>query len=260
MPRQARKVSKTGIYHLIVRGINREPIFLDNGDRHRFLETLARISVDANAVLYGYCLMDNHVHLLIKENVTAISKIMHRLNASYAYYFNWKYEHSGHVFQNRFKSENVEDDVYLITVLRYIHNNPVKAGIVNKPEEYQWSSCKVYYGDKGDKDYINRLINTELVLSLFSNNNKEALSAFREFSEMEASDLCMSHAEKIKLSDTKALQVIAEVLGGMQLREIKEISITKRNMVLQKLKSIEGLSIRQIARLTGIGFNIVKRA
>ena len=145
MPRQARQVSRTGIYHLIVRGINREVIFHDDEDRQRYLETLARITTDISATTFGYCLMDNHVHILIKEGSNGISNLMHRLGASYAYYYNWKYERTGHVFQNRFKSESVEDDSYLKTVIRYIHQNPVKAGMVNKPEAYQWSSCHVYY-------------------------------------------------------------------------------------------------------------------
>lgn len=257
MPRHARKISSTGIYHLIIRGINKEPIFLEDEDRHRFLETLLRISVDTNATILGYCLMDNHVHLLIREGTNSISNLMHRLNASYAYYFNWKYERSGHVFQNRFKSENVEDEAYLMAVLRYIHNNPVKAGMIYKPEVYQWSSCKVYYGGK---DYLAGLTDKELVLGLFSDNTKEAVKEFRKFSEMETIDVCMTYTAETKLSDAKALQVIKEVLGEMPLDKLKEMHIAERNAILQKLKSIKGLSIRQIARLTGVGVNIVKRA
>ena len=89
MPRQARRVSQTGIYHLIVRGINREVIFHDDEDRQRYLETLARITAGSSATTFGYCLMDNHVHILLKEGSNGISNLMHRLGASYscvAYY------------------------------------------------------------------------------------------------------------------------------------------------------------------------------
>lgn len=231
MPRCARQKSSTGIYHLMVRGINREPIFLENRDRQRFLETLARISVDCKSTILGYCLMDNHVHLLIKEGESSISKLMQRLNASYAYYYNLKYERTGHVFQNRFKSENVQDEAYLLTVLRYIHNNPVKAGIVSKREKYQWSSCGVYYGGR---DYLAGLTNTEMVLALFSDNAKEAAIEFRKFSETEANDVCMDYSKVTKLNDTKALQIIKGILGGMPLANLKDMPIVERNAILKK--------------------------
>jgi len=83
--------------------------------------------------------MANHVHLLVKESNTDISILMKRFGVSYGYWYNWKYERRGHLFQDRFKSECIEDDAYLLTVIRYIHNNPVKAAIVHKPEQYRWS-------------------------------------------------------------------------------------------------------------------------
>lgn len=257
MPRQARKVSNTGIYHLIVRGINRESIFREDEDRQRYLETLARISADSSAAVLGYCLMDNHVHLLLKEGTKSISNLMHRLGASYAYYYNWKYERAGHVFQNRFKSENVEDDVYLKTVLRYIHQNPVKAGMTNKPEAYQWSSCKVYYGGK---DYLPGLCDTKFILSLFSENDKLAVNELRLFSEIETLDVCMEDIEVTALSETQARQIIEAVLGEKPVNRLMELPKKDRDIILHQLKLNEGLSIRQISRLTGLGFNIVKRA
>lgn len=257
MPRQARKVSKTGIYHLIVRGINREAIFQEDEDRQRYLETLARISADSTAAVLGYCLMGNHVHLLLKEGTNNISNLMHRLGASYAYYYNWKYERTGHVFQNRFKSESVEDDVYLKTVLRYIHQNPVKAGMTSKPEAYQWSSCQVYYGGK---DYLPGLCDTKLILSLFSDNAKQAVNELRLFSETETLEVCMEDIEGTALSETQARQIIEEVLGKKPASTLMELPKAERDAILHQLKLNEGLSIRQISRLTGLGFNIVKRA
>jgi REP element-mobilizing transposase RayT len=88
MPRQARQVSKTGIYHLIVRGIKRGALFYDNEDRQRYLETLARITVDSTVTVLGYCLMDNHVHLLLQEDSNGVSNLMYCLGVSYTYYYN----------------------------------------------------------------------------------------------------------------------------------------------------------------------------
>lgn len=110
------------------------------------------------------------------------------------------------------------------------------------------------------KDYLTGLTDKELVLGLFSDNTKEAVKEFRNFSEMETIDVCMTYTAETKLSDARALQVIKEVLGEMPLDKLKEMHIAERNAILQTLKSIEGLSIRQIARLSGVGVNIVKRA
>jgi len=130
MPRHARQRSETGIYHIILRGINKQIIFEDNEDKERLLDTLKRYKPVSNYELYGYCFMDNHIHILIKETTEPISMVVKRISGSYVAWFNWKYGRCGHLFQERFKSEAVENDAYFLTVLRYIHQNPVKAGLV----------------------------------------------------------------------------------------------------------------------------------
>jgi len=127
LARVARERSRTGIYHIMLRGINRQTIFEDNQDRVRFLDTLEEYKDICEFVFYGYCLMDNHVHLLIKETKESVSDIIKRICSSYVYWYNAKYKRCGHLFQERFKSEIVETDSYFLTVLRYIHQNPLKA-------------------------------------------------------------------------------------------------------------------------------------
>jgi len=129
LARVARERSRTGIYHIMLRGINRQTIFKDNQDRVRFLDTLGEYKNICEFVFYGYCLMDNHVHLLIKETKESVSDIIKRICSSYVYWYNAKYKRCGHLFQERFKSEVVETDSYFLTVLRYIHQNPLKAKI-----------------------------------------------------------------------------------------------------------------------------------
>ena len=257
MPRQARQKSKTGVYHLLVRGINRGDIFHDDEDRQRYIDTMVRITKESDAMILGYCLMDNHVHLLLKEGEKGVSNLMHRLSASYAYYFNWKYERVGHVFQNRFKSENIEDENYLKIVIRYIHQNPVKAQMVSRAEVYRWSSCQIYYSGK---NYLPGLINIEFILGMFSEKKEQALTAFRQFSEAEIEDKCLEDPEGITMSDKQARQVIEQMLNQRTDKKLHEMNKIERNAVLHELKEIEGLSIRQISRLTGESFNIVKRA
>lgn len=200
--------------------------------------------------------MDNHVHILMKEGLKSISNVMHRLGASYAYYYNWKYKRTGHVFQNRFKSENVEDESYLKTVLRYIHQNPVKAKIISKCEQYTWSSSQVYYGKK---DYLPGLTNTELILNLFAGNKERAMCELRLFTELETEDVCMEDISRIVLTETQAREVIEEIIRK-PATTLQDLVKPERDAILHQLKIIEGLSIRQISRITGIGFNIVKRA
>ena len=131
MPRQARKKSKTNIYHIILRGINRQIIFEDSEDYTRFIETLDRYKAVSGHNVFAYCLMSNHIHMLIKAEKEEPNLIMKRIACSYVYWYNSKYYRSGHLFQDRFRSEPVETDEYFLTVLRYIHQNPIKAKLVD---------------------------------------------------------------------------------------------------------------------------------
>jgi len=255
--RQARQRSKTGIYHIMVRGINGQNIFFDEDDYKRYLETLARISEEGEAQVLGYCLMSNHVHLLIHEGKDGISRIMKRLGGSYAYWYNWKYERKGYVFQDRFKSVNIEDDSYLKTVIRYIHQNPVKAGITNKPESYPWSSNLAYYGGK---EYPPGLSKTSFILGLFDNGKKSSIDNFRDYIEESDAVHCLDYTEQIRLNDRETEQLLKELLKGYSLTSLNEMAKKDRDEVLRKMKGIEGISVRQISRLTGIGSTTVHNA
>lgn len=161
MPRVSRQLSETGIYHVMLRGNERRKIFLSDEDRKRFIEILSEKSRENEFSVLAYCLMDNHVHLLIREGKNQIDRVMKRIGVSYVYYFNKKYKRTGHLFQDRFKSEPINDDRYLLAAVRYIHNNPVKALIVQEPDRYQWSSYNAYISKDNtgsgitDRDLIN---------------------------------------------------------------------------------------------------------
>jgi REP element-mobilizing transposase RayT len=127
MPRKPREKGETGIYHVIVRGVGQQDIFHEEDDFHRYLETTKKISLESGVSILGYCLMTNHVHLLLRENNGDISVFMKRLDVSYAYWYNWKYERIGHVFQDRFKSECVEDDFF---------RNDIRIGISRRLKEF----------------------------------------------------------------------------------------------------------------------------
>ena len=139
MPREARNPGEWGYLHLIARGIGKQILFEEKADFLHFLHLLKRFGDETNVAICAYCLMDNHFHLLVYDPAFSSPLFMKKLEGTYAAYFNRKYERSGHLFQNRYKSKVIDSEDALITVLRYILNNPRKAGI-SSAAEYPWSS------------------------------------------------------------------------------------------------------------------------
>lgn len=252
MARVAREKSSTGIYHIMLRGINRQTIFEDNQDRMRFIDTLAEYKEICNYRLFGYCLMDNHIHLLIQETDKTISDIIKRISASYVYWYNTKYDRCGHLFQDRFKSEVVENFEYFMTVLRYIHQNPVKANLAKTVDEYRWTSYKEYIKKSG-------LVNVDLALNYFSNDPSKAKVLLMEFMNEDNEDQCLDIVVKIKLTDEEVREHIRK-LGISNPSMFQIMDKDKRDHILNKLKSIEGITIRQLSRVTGLSRSIINRA
>jgi REP element-mobilizing transposase RayT len=177
MARKPRIQFKGAFYHVIVRGNQKQSIFLDDADRNRYLEGLAKYKRRCKFVLYAYVLMDNHVHLLIETPEEPISRIMQLINFTYTQYFNKKYGKEGHLFQGRYKAILCDRDSYLLSLVRYIHRNPVKAGIATSVAEYQWSGNNEYYKENPE------LVDTDGVLRMFSEKPSVARRKFREFIE-----------------------------------------------------------------------------
>jgi REP element-mobilizing transposase RayT len=213
MPRVARKKSATKIYHIMIRGINHQNIFVDDEDNEKFIDTLARYRKDIEYEIYAYCLMGNHIHLLLKEGNEELANMMKRIGASYVYWYNWQYNRKGHLFQDRFKSEPVENDTYFLTVLRYIHQNPVKAGLADNIEAYKWSSYKEYITQA-------EIVNTDFVLAMFAEDRDKALERFQKFNMEANNDKCLEvTAERKTISD----------------KEIRHLVLKKYNIELAKL-------------------------
>ncbi|WP_335871153.1 transposase [Bacillus sp. 2205SS5-2] len=259
MPRYARKKSNSGVYHVIVRGANRQEIFHDEEDRMKFLDTWNKYKIKTEILMYAWCLMGNHVHLLLKEGSESISVVMKRVGVSYAKYYNWKYRTTGHLFQDRFKSENVEDRNYFLTAARYIHQNPVKAGVVHSPDEWKWSSCRGYYGKVV---YPANLLDPNYLLNMFSPESKIARMRFKEFNERKNNDRCLEDSDdnSRRLSDDEARMEIRKCLGSLEIPHVKSLQKEQRTNVLRKVKRIDGLSQRQAARILGISPNLVFKA
>ncbi len=141
MPRTARLTIKNGCYHIITRGNQRQFVFIDSRDYERYLRILNKYKKRYKFKLYCFCLMPNHVHLIIEvKRPCMLNKIMRGLNLSYTLYFNSKYKKIGHLWQDRFKSKIIEKDAYLLECINYIETNPLRSSLVSSINEYRWSS------------------------------------------------------------------------------------------------------------------------
>lgn len=144
MARTSRRESHTRLYHVMGRGNNEENIFLKQNDKLQFLQYMELIQVKAPVELFAYCIMENHVHLMLRADLKDLSKYMHDLTGQYSLYFNGKNGRAGHVFQDRYKSECIEKEADFWNCLRYIHNNPVQAGKIKEFYRYPFSSAQEY--------------------------------------------------------------------------------------------------------------------
>lgn len=252
MPRKARKKSDSGVYHIMLRGINRQNLFEDDEDRERFINTIHYFKSISNYRVYGYCLMNNHIHLLLRETDESISNAVKRISSSYVYWYNQKYERCGHLFQERFRSEVVETDAYFLTVLRYIHQNPIKAGMINNINQYKWSS---YH------DYVKtpRVVDIQFALDSFSINRVEAVELFQIFTNERNDDLCLDYTERKNLRD-EDVRVFLNNLGFASFSELQRLEKGQRDDALREIIRISGASTRQLARLTGISKSVIDRA
>lgn len=251
MPRVAREKSETGIYHVMIRGINKQIIFQDDEDRYRFISTLKQYR-DMNVYkVYSYCLMDNHVHMLLEEDEYDISSTMKKISSSYVFWYNKKYQRCGHLFQDRFKSEPVNSETYLLTVLRYIHRNPIKARMTSNLRDYKWSSYIEFINE-------NTIVEKEFILDMFSNNKNNSIDVFEKYHTEMNEDTCLDIEDNKRLSDKEIKSILNE--NDINFNEITSFDKVSRDEMLRELKKINGSSIRQISRITGISKNIVARA
>lgn len=155
MSRKSREISPTGVYHVMLRGINRGRIFDDEQDCRKFVKILRQVThpkdkddapMPPYCSIYAYCLMSNHIHILLAEGTEQMSDTVERISEAYINYYNNRYERQNPLFTERLHSRIVDNVGYFLIALRYIHQNPVKAGIVKSPSQFQWSSFREYDG------------------------------------------------------------------------------------------------------------------
>ncbi len=257
MSRVSRKVSESGIYHVILRGINRQNIFEDDYDYDYFLELLKKYKEKSGFSLYAYCLMPNHLHLLLKVENEPLDLIMKRILGSFVFWYNKKYDRIGSLFQDRYKSEPVEDDSYFLTVVRYIHQNPLKARLEKNLNKFPWSSYNAY---RKPADDVLNIVDTNYLLGFFDDNPVQAIKLFKNFHSISEEELVIDIDNQIAINDKTASRLIVSEFDLTSPKELQNFEIGKRNSILRKLKNVHGLSLRQIERLTGINRGTIHRA
>jgi len=175
MGRRPRLEFKGAIYHVIKRGNNKDYIFRAEENKEFFLAYLEYANEDGVFNLLGYVIMDNHYHLIIETKEKPLHKIMQQVNNAYSKNYNTRYKRSDHVFGGRYKAILVKDDRYLLSLLRYVHQNPVRAKMCKKAKDYQWSSDQYYRNNIKKQVYIDKILN------IFFENRATALAEYEKF-------------------------------------------------------------------------------
>ena len=248
----------------MMRGINHQNIFEDEEDYCQFIAVLDRMRVryderglpcGTNCIYFAYCLMSNHFHLLVREKEEKIGDTVKRIAGSYVYYYNRKYGRDGHLFKERFKSEPVNDMEYFVTLLRYIHQNPIKAHIVEKVKEYEYSSWGEY---DGRVEPMFQICNTKTVLNRISYPELEELI---NIPLAEDATFLDNENERpfFRLSDDQVWQAIIKVTGVTNSSAFQQLDRITQKTAFAHLKVL-GASIRQLQRLTGIDRGLIQRA
>jgi len=244
MSRISRSYSQSGVYHILFRGVNQQSIFEEKADYDKLKDTIMKVKEEMGIEIYAYCFMSNHVHIVLKEKKDRdISLIMKRILTKYARWYNIKYGRSGALIANRYKSVPVEIDEYFLHLIRYIHQNPVKAGIVEKLSEYRYSSYNEYMEE-------NDLTDTGFILGML---NK------REFEEFHTSmeEMTFRVSDRKNDTDNEVCFKIKNKYGIENPKEISNMKKEERNKILIELKKEH--PIRQLQRITGVSRGIISR-
>ncbi len=227
MSRPLRLEFEGALYHVLARGNDRRDVFRDDRDRERYLERLRHYRERFGFRILAYCLMSNYVHLVLEAGRTPLSRVMLGLQGSYTQWFNRRHRRSGHLFQGRYKAFLVEQDEYVKALVRYVHENPVMARIVEKAEQYRWSSDRFYRKGRGP-DWLD----VERILPMFGPSRKKAASAYVRF---------MSSEVAPRYEDLKAWgQVIKgdEQFAEVRLREAAEPLVRRLGISVEKVAAL----------------------
>lgn len=244
MSRIARSYSQSGIYHILFRGINQQNIFEEKADYEKFIEITANVKSQMEFEIYAYCLMNNHVHIVMKEKCEKdISLIMKRILTGYVRWYNIKYGRSGALIANRYKSVPVEVDEYFLELIRYVHQNPIKAGIAKKPEDYSYSSYTEYVKKPNicDVDFVFGMMDKTEFKKFHKENGKFEFKV----------------TDSKKKSDEEVIFLIKKEYEIENPQDISKMPRPERNKIIAELKL--KYSTRQLQRITGVSRSVISK-
>ena len=247
MTHTKRKRSESGFYHVVAKGDGGQIVFECNAHRRYYLKLLETSASDHAIEVHAYCLMSNHIHLLVKDSRNELSAFMKQLNERYAMYFAKETGRVGHVFQSRFWSEPVETDEYYLATLRYIHANPEPAGMC-RAKDYPWSSYSSYVNEPS-------FVTTKFALGLLG--GEDVFKRLHASPSLQAKPFLKSGLCNHLTSD-ELVRIAASLLNLNATRDLKPMKPRERFPYLAKLKQA-GLSENEIARITGIGKTSIHR-
>lgn len=252
MPRQARKESDTGYYHVMTHGINNEYIFESNYYKNLIIKIIKdKVPADKSFKIIAYCIMDNHLHMAVQSDKPHLIETMKKINISYAMTYNRIEKRVGALFRERYKTEIITDDVYLLGLIRYIHNNPIKAGIEDSPEDYQWSSISEYIS--GKIDMIDKNMRDEII-NRFTN-----IEEFKQFHEIEDLNEYLEMSSEIEENiERQANKIIEDYFEEKEIYDKKQLD-DKDELIVRLLKETK-LSYRRIAQIMETSASMVYRA
>ena len=244
MGRASRSYSQSGVYHILFRGVNQQSIFEEKADYDKLKETILIVKEEMGFEIYAYCFMSNHVHIVLKEKTDKdISLIMKRILTKYARWYNLKYGRSGALIATRYKSVPVEIDEYFLHLIRYVHQNPIKAGIVQDLTDYSYSSYIEYMEEP-------ELTNIDFVYGMI---DKEEFKEFHQHIE----EIKFRVTDSKKKTDDEVILKIRKKYGIENPKEISTLKKEDRNKILYELKKEH--PARQLQRITGVSRGIISR-
>ncbi|MBQ4513857.1 MAG: transposase [Anaerolineaceae bacterium] len=245
MPNTPRLKSASNIYHVMIRGNNKQTIFKDNEDYQKFLSTLFEHQKQKHIYLYAWCLMPNHIYLLLKEKEVPLSYTFQSTLTRFVLWYNFKYKRVGHLFQGRYKTRPVEDPTYFLRVIRYIHRNPLDSNLCTRLEDYPYSSFTYIFRSekyKEDQPIYNLMLKKDFEEYHHEKDNDQDFLNIRSFE---------------RFSDEEVIELILNTGLVKTAAEVKSLPREERTEVIQLLLR-EGVSYRRINLLTGTSLSIIR--
>lgn len=244
MPRIQKENIKTPFFHIMVQGNNKEYIFNSEEDKNKYLEIMKKTKEKIAIIILEYCMMNNHAHLLFYEEDTKnLTQYMHRVNLLYAKYYNKKYNRVGYVFRDRYKTQPIYSEKHLYSCVRYIHNNPVKANLVKKPNEYQYSSYgnNIFYTNTKIEQNIKKYMHVQESSKL--NDDEDFMFMENEVDKEEIAKDLIDEIMKEKRVTRKELSKNDDIIY----------------LIIKKLKYANGISYRMIENLIRVNRKRLKQ-